>query len=197
MRRSPESTTTSSIDGGTGKAVGAPIPVGERPGSIAITPNGRRAVVVSFSGASATVIETATRTPVGTISLPQNGERVAISPDGKSAYVTDESDEEVRVVNPETAKLVGNGSLYKVQPLTDTTTPLLMGTIEGQPSEPIAWTNLAGPNKARVFNTTFGHEGDFANPVFRKLLVNSMFWALEKPYPVGQDIDNLLPKAAR
>jgi nicotinamidase-related amidase len=97
----------------------------------------------------------------------------------------------------ETDKLIGNGSLYKVKPLTDTTTPLLIGTIDGQPSEPIAWTNLAGPSKARVFNTTFGHEGDFANPVFRKLLANAMFWALEEPYPVGQDIEKLLPKAVK
>jgi nicotinamidase-related amidase len=94
-------------------------------------------------------------------------------------------------------KLVGNGSLYRVKPLTETTTPLLIGTIEGQPSEPVAWTNLAGPNKARVFNTTLGHEGDFANPIFRKLLVNALYWSLEEPYPMGQDIEKLLPKGAK
>jgi len=94
-------------------------------------------------------------------------------------------------------KLVGNGSLYRVKPLTETTTSLLIGAIDGQPSEPIAWTNLAGPHKARVFNTTLGHEGDFANPVFRKLLVNALYWALDEPYPMGQDVEKLLPKGAR
>jgi DNA-binding beta-propeller fold protein YncE len=100
--------SVSTIDSGTGKVVGSSILVGESPNSIAITPNGRRAVVVNFGGASATVIETATRTPVKTISLAHNGEQVAISPDGKSAFVTDESDEEVQVIDPETAKLVGS-----------------------------------------------------------------------------------------
>jgi nicotinamidase-related amidase len=67
----------------------------------------------------------------------------------------------------ETSKLIGHGSLYKVKPLTDTTTALLLGTIPGQESEPIAWTNAAGPKKARVFNTTLGQERDFEEPAFR------------------------------
>jgi hypothetical protein len=92
-------------------------------------------------------------------------------------------------------KLLGNGSLYKVKPLTDTTTPLLIGYIPSQPSEPIAWTNAAGPKKARVFNTTFGHWDDFSEAAFRKLLTNAIFWALEEPYPQGQDIEKLLPAA--
>jgi hypothetical protein len=90
-------------------------------------------------------------------------------------------------------KLLGNGSLYKVKPLTDTTTPLLVGYIPSQPPEPIAWTNAAGPKKARVFNTTFGHWDDFQEPAFRKLLTSAVFWALEEPYPQGQDIEKLLP----
>jgi nicotinamidase-related amidase len=96
----------------------------------------------------------------------------------------------------EAEKLVGNGSLYKVRPLTETTTPLLIGTIPNEQPEPVAWTNLAGANEARVFNTTLGHEGDFENPAFRKLLANALFWALNQPYPRGQDIDKLLPAKA-
>jgi nicotinamidase-related amidase/type 1 glutamine amidotransferase len=92
---------------------------------------------------------------------------------------------------------VGHGSLYKVAPLTASTTPLLMGTIEGQAAEPIAWTNLAGEKKARVFFTSLGHEGDFATPAFRKLLVNGIFWSLETPYPFGENIDQLLPTAVK
>jgi len=93
----------------------------------------------------------------------------------------------------ETDKLIGNGSLYKVKPLADTTTPLLFGSIPDQQSEPVAWTNLAGPKKAHVFNTTLGHLDDFENRAFRKLLVNALYWALEEPYPKGQDIEKLLP----
>src|SRR6478735_5666058 len=42
------------------------------------------------------------------------------------------------------SKLVGNGGLYRVSPLNPAATPLLMGTIAGQPAEPIAWTYLQG-----------------------------------------------------
>ncbi len=92
---------------------------------------------------------------------------------------------------------VGNGSLYKVAPLAASTSPLLFGTVDGQPAEPIAWTNLAGGKRARAFFTSFGHEADFQNAAFRKLLVNGIFWALEDPYAVGQDIDELLPASVK
>jgi hypothetical protein len=91
--------------------------------------------------------------------------------------------------------LVGHASLYQVRPLTDTTSPLLIGSIPGKEPEPIAWTNRAGPRAARVFNTTLGHVDDFANPSFRKLLVNALYWALEDPYPAGEGIEKLLPVA--
>ena len=96
-----------------------------------------------------------------------------------------------------TSNLIGNGSLYKVKPLTETTTQILVGKIPDHEPEPIAWTNLAGPKKARIFNTTLGHLDDFENPAFRKLLTNALYWALEQPYPVGQNIDKLLPVAAK
>ena len=95
------------------------------------------------------------------------------------------------------ASLVGNGSLYKVMPLAKGTMPLLIGAVSGQEPEPVAWTNLAGPKQARVFFTSLGHIDDFQNPAFRKLLANGLFWALEEPYPKGQDIDKLLPTAVK
>jgi nicotinamidase-related amidase/type 1 glutamine amidotransferase len=82
----------------------------------------------------------------------------------------------------EVAGLVGNGSLYRVQPLRGTTTPLLIGSIPGQEPEPVAWTNVAGPKQARVFNTSLGHPDDFANPHFRMLLRGGIFWTLEPNY---------------
>jgi nicotinamidase-related amidase/type 1 glutamine amidotransferase len=93
------------------------------------------------------------------------------------------------------SSIVGGGSLYKVMPLATGTMPLLIGTIPGQEPEPVAWTNVAGAKQARVFFTSLGHIEDFENPAFRKLLVNGLFWALEEPYPAGQDIDKLLPAA--
>ena len=97
----------------------------------------------------------------------------------------------------ETGKLVGNGSLYKASPLEKSATPLLLGSIPGQPAEPVAWTNTAGPKNARVFYTSLGHEADFQNPAFRKLLTNGLFWALEDPYPAGEKLNELLPAVAK
>ncbi len=75
--------------------------------------------------------------------------------------------------------LLGNGGLYKNTPLEKTATPLLVGTIPSQPSEPVAWTHRYGPKQSRVFYTSLGHPDDFQNPAFRKLLVNSLAWALD------------------
>lgn len=78
------------------------------------------------------------------------------------------------------AKLVGAGSLYKVSPLEKGITPLLIGTIPGQPAEPIAWTHTYGPRHARIFYTSLGHPDDFKNTEFRRLLANGIAWALGK-----------------
>jgi type 1 glutamine amidotransferase len=82
----------------------------------------------------------------------------------------------LRGVTP--AKLVGTRSLYKVSPLNKSTVPLLIGEIPGQSPEPVAWTNLHGPKKARVFYTSLGDTADFKNPEFRRLLSNSIAWGL-------------------
>lgn len=90
------------------------------------------------------------------------------------------ADKESILQGIDVAKLVGNGSLYKVAPLEKSTTPLLIGTIPGQPAEPVAWTNHYGPKEARIFFTSLGHPDDFKNGEFRRLLLNSIAWALGK-----------------
>ena len=80
-------------------------------------------------------------------------------------------------------RLVGNGSLYQVSPLKESAKPLLIGSIEGKPAEPIAWTHSFGEKKARVFYTSLGHVEDFANPNFRRLMLNSILWSIGQPIP--------------
>lgn len=80
-----------------------------------------------------------------------------------------------------TAGFRSKGSLYKTSPLAATTTPLLTGSIDGHPAEPVAWVNLKG--KSRVFYTSLGHPDDFKNPAFRRLLTNAVFWALDRAAP--------------
>jgi DNA-binding beta-propeller fold protein YncE len=100
--------TVSTVDSATGVAVGTPIPVPDEPESIAVTPNGRRAVVLSGGKGSATVIETATRTPIKTDEFESSVGMVAISPSGQRAYVALESKEELAVINPQTGASLGS-----------------------------------------------------------------------------------------
>jgi nicotinamidase-related amidase/type 1 glutamine amidotransferase len=74
-----------------------------------------------------------------------------------------------------------NGSLYEVRPLTDSTTRLLIGTIPDKEPEPVAWTNSY--KNSRIFYTSLGHPDDFQNSQFRRLLINAVFWAMDKPVP--------------
>ena len=76
---------------------------------------------------------------------------------------------------------ISDGSLYKVSPLAESTNPLLIGTIPDQAPEPVAWTNRYG--KSRIFFTSLGHPDDFKIAAFRQLLLNAVFWAMDKPMP--------------
>jgi type 1 glutamine amidotransferase len=78
------------------------------------------------------------------------------------------------------ANLFGAYGLYKVSPLEKDTTPLLLGTIAGQPAEPVAWTRHFGEKRARIFYTSLGAADDFTLPDFRRFLTNAVMWALEK-----------------
>ncbi len=66
------------------------------------------------------------------------------------------------------------GGLYRVTPLADDTSVLLLGTApEG--TEPVAWTRTH--NGGRVVYTSLGTQDDFRNPDFLQLLTNALFWA--------------------
>jgi type 1 glutamine amidotransferase/nicotinamidase-related amidase len=74
-----------------------------------------------------------------------------------------------------------NGTLYKVSPLKEGTTPLLMGTFQDKPAEPVAWTNSY--KGGRIFYSSLGHPDDFKLPQFRTLLTNAILWAADKQVP--------------
>jgi hypothetical protein len=77
------------------------------------------------------------------------------------------------------------GSLYLVNPLTNATTPLLTGAIDGKPAEPVAWT-ARSPGGGRVFATTLGHVSDFADESFCRLLANGIDWAIAAERAAGE-----------
>jgi len=82
-------------------------------------------------------------------------------------------------VNP--ANIIGHQSLYKVLPLADDATPLLIGTTQSggaTPPQPVAWTRRHGANKARIFYTSLGAPEDMRLADVRKLLLNAVNWTL-------------------
>jgi len=76
-------------------------------------------------------------------------------------------------------EFIAGGSLYRNAPLPPSSTVLLTGSVTNQPPEPVAWTHRY--KGARVFYTSLGHPKDFENPSFRRLVVNAIFWALNRP----------------
>jgi type 1 glutamine amidotransferase len=76
-----------------------------------------------------------------------------------------------------------HGTLYWVSPLAKDTVVLLTGTTEGQ-TEPVAWTHSY--KGGRVFYTELGHQDDFATDQFRTMLVNAVFWVMDRPVPAAR-----------
>jgi type 1 glutamine amidotransferase len=50
-------------------------------------------------------------------------------------------------------------------------------------TQPVAWTRQY--NDARVFFTTLGHPKDFEHESMRRLLINAVYWALDRDVPAG------------
>lgn len=76
--------------------------------------------------------------------------------------------------------ILGHTSLYRVLPLSEDATPLLLGEADGiEPAQPIAWTRLHGPRKARIFYTSLGAPEDVVLASVRRLLRNAVEWTLE------------------
>ena len=79
--------------------------------------------------------------------------------------------------------ILGYQSLYKVLPLADNATPLLIGTPQAgatTPPQPVAWTRTYGANKARIFYTSLGAPEDMRIADVQRLLLNAVTWTLSK-----------------
>ena len=74
---------------------------------------------------------------------------------------------------------IAGGSLYKVAPLADGAVALMDGKVEGQGSEPVAWT-FTRADGGKSFYTSLGHRDDFAGGVLPTLLKNAINWSLAK-----------------
>ncbi len=82
----------------------------------------------------------------------------------------------------EPTKWTSSGTLYFTSPIDKQATVLLTATAHGK-TEPAAWTRQY--KNSRIFYTSLGHKDDFAMPKFQRLLVNAIFWAMNKtPQPI-------------
>ncbi len=84
-------------------------------------------------------------------------------------------------------EFTAGGSLYLNAPLPPSSTVLLMGSVTNHPPEPVAWTHEY--KGVRIFYTSLGHPKDFENRSFRRLLVNAIYWALNRPTPPVKESD--------
>lgn len=73
-----------------------------------------------------------------------------------------------------------SGSLYYVSPIDPNAKVLLKGRCEDT-IEPLLWTREY--KGGRVVYNALGHWDDFDVPQFRTMLVNSIFWAMDRPVP--------------
>jgi type 1 glutamine amidotransferase len=80
--------------------------------------------------------------------------------------------------------MTSKGSLYVVRPLAKKATPVLMGAIPDEESEPIAWTNIR-KNGGKSFYTSLGYIGNFEQPAFVQFLANAVHWAVGLPTPAN------------
>lgn len=80
----------------------------------------------------------------------------------------------------EPAKWHSTGSLYYTTPVAPGTTVLQTGSLEDR-SEPLTWTRTY--KDSRIIYTGLGHPDDFEEPSFRKLLINAIFWAMDRSAP--------------
>jgi hypothetical protein len=103
----------------------------------------------------------------------------------------------------------GPSDVYTITTLSGDSKPVLMGQVLAgmEPTSPpnpakgmmpVAWiksyTGESGKT-ARVFTTTMGHNGDFLNEGFRRMVVNACYWALgmEKKISAKSRVDFVGP----
>jgi hypothetical protein len=99
----------------------------------------------------------------------------------------------------------GPSDVYGIKKLTGDSKPIIMGQVlvGMNPSDkpnpekklvPVAWTKTYTGEKGKaslVFTTTMGHGGDLKSEGFRRLMVNSCYWALkmEDKIPARADVE--------
>ena len=77
-------------------------------------------------------------------------------------------------------QFVFDGSEALTSPVKQDTLVLMNGSVEDR-TEPLTWVRTH--RGTRVVYTGLGHPDDFKQAEFRKLLVNMIFWSMNRPVP--------------
>jgi len=109
--------TVSVIDTRTNTVIGSPIPVGDVPWGVAVSPDGRKVYITNIYSGTVSVIDTRTNTAVATFPAGHNPYGVAVSPDGARLYVANDNfaASTITVIDAETGATIaaiptGNGN---------------------------------------------------------------------------------------
>ena len=97
------------------------------------------------------------------------------------AHVAEQADHPM-LKGVEPAKWHSTGSLYYTTPVASDATVLMTGSLADR-TEPLTWIRTY--KDARIVYTGLGHPDDFKEPQFHKFLVNTIFWAMDRPVPDG------------
>lgn len=100
-----QSNSVSVIDTATFSVI-ATIPVGQSPGDVAVTSNGRFAYVANLFSNSVSVISTASNTVVATVPVGTSASGIAMNPNGSFAYVSGSSN--ISVIDTATNTVVSS-----------------------------------------------------------------------------------------
>lgn len=103
------------IDPQTGATLAPPIPVGESPRSIAISPDGSRAVVGNFFPEHVSIIDTSTDRTIGTVPVKYEAGEVAIAQNGTAVVAsgTNFDSGAISTIDLATQQVVGKPFLYE------------------------------------------------------------------------------------
>jgi type 1 glutamine amidotransferase len=98
------------------------------------------------------------------------------------AVVADKTDHPI-LAGIEPTSWHSTGSLYYTSPIASDATLLMTGSLDDR-VEPLTWFRTY--KGGRVLYTGLGHPDDFQDPQFRKLLINAIYWAMDRPVPDGK-----------
>lgn len=99
---------------------------------------------------------------------------------GSDIAIVPEHADHVLLKGVQPAKWHSTGSLYFTAPVKDDATVLMTGSIPGE-TDPLTW--IRKYKGGRILYSALGHPDDFQQPAFRRLLINAVFWAMDKPVP--------------